>query len=102
MAWVGTNELLGSEEVWTSPVIKTNRSTSIRGIVYSDVSGSLSIEFSSNGEDWDLEVDTIAVTGETGESFNENVVAPFARLVYTNGSDAQEEFRLTANTYIYA
>lgn len=102
MAWIGTNDLLEGEEVWTSPAIKTNHASSVRGIVFSDADGSLSIEFSANGEDWDLASSPIAVTGGTGESFNEPVVAPFVRLVYTNDTDDQEEFRLTANTYTYA
>lgn len=102
MAWIGTNDLLEGDEVWTSPAIKTNHASSVRGVVFSDVDGSLSIEFSVNGEDWDLVATPVAVTGGTGESFNEAVVAPFVRLVYTNDADDQEEFRLAANTYIYA
>ena len=102
MAWIGTNDLLEGEEVWTSPVVRTSHASSVRGIVFSDVDGSLSIEFSANGEDWDVVVTPIAVTGGTGESFNETVVAPFVRLVYTNDTTDQTEFRLTANTYTYA
>ena len=102
MAWIGTTELLDANETWTSSAVKTKLAGSVRGIVFSDESGSLTIEFSSDGTNWDYETTAISITGGTGKSFNESVVAPYYRLVYTNGATGQGEFRITANTYSYA
>ena len=102
MAWIGTSSVLGSNGTWTSSAIKTNLAGSVRGIVFSDKGGSLTIEFSSDGTNWDYKTTAISVTGGTGKSFNEAIVAPYFRLVYTNGATAQTEFRIAANTYTYA
>jgi hypothetical protein len=99
MSWTGTTDVLDAAGVWTSPAINVQNASSLRGIIYSDENGSLQINFGSDGENWDVSLTAIAVTGETGESFNEDILGQFVQLVYTNGGTDQTEFRLAVNTY---
>jgi len=64
--------------------------------VYSDVASAvdgLSIEFSSDGTNWDHK-DVYTVPAATGKNYSVQRVAEWFRIVYTNGGDPQTEFRL--------
>ena len=64
--------------------------------VFSDVASAtngLSIQFSSNGTNWD-HTDTFTIPAATGKVFTIGRVAQFFRLVYTNGGTGQAAFRL--------
>lgn len=65
----------------------------ITGGVFSDQSGSLEVQQSPDGTNWDV-LSTFAVTGGTGQGFSVEIVYPFGRIVYTNGATAQTIFRL--------
>ena len=66
------------------------------GTVYADVDGTLKIQQSPDGTNWDVET-SISVTGGEGKGFSVEIVAPYMRVVYENGSTAQSVFRL----YVY-
>jgi hypothetical protein len=64
--------------------------------VYSDVASAtdgLSIEFSSDGTNWDHK-DAYTVPAATGKNYSVQRVAKYFRIVYTNGGTIQTEFRL--------
>jgi hypothetical protein len=63
--------------------------------VYSDQNGTLNVQQSPDGTNWDV-TSTFTVTGGTGQGFSVEVVAPYMRLDYVNGTTAQTTFRLYA------
>ncbi len=69
---------------------------SIVGSAYADQDGTLLIEQSPDGTNWDVQ-STVTVTGgsPTG-GFTIDIINPYGRLVYTNGATAQTMFRLYA------
>jgi hypothetical protein len=88
MSVVSTNTNLGGNATYTSGTYNTDRGDTISGIVKSDQSGTLLIEQSFDGTNWDLSK-SIAVTGGTGTAISESSVAPYYRLKYTNGATPQ-------------
>lgn len=102
MLFLGTTVPLGAGADWESDTdsypgypIQTNYQKLLQGTVFSDQSGSLAVQQSGDGTNWDF-VDTIAVTGGTGSKISVQIVAPWLRLVYTNGGTLQTAFRLFA------
>lgn len=68
----------------------------IAGVIFSDTAGTLHVEQSIDGNNWDLD-DTIAVTGGQGARVSVELVAPYYRMRFvptTNGS----AFRLAVRT----
>ncbi len=53
----------------------------------------LSVQFSSNGTNWDL-MDVFTIPATTGKSFSFGVVARYYRLVYTNGATLTTSLRI--------
>lgn len=95
MAWAGNTEPLDANEEWVGNAMITNLADHITGLVYSDVAGTLHIEQSGDGTNWDLD-ETVAVAADTGVSFKKDLVAPQVRIRYVNGPAAQSEFRISA------
>lgn len=95
MAYIGNTAPLGANGVYTSPVINTDRADNIVGIVFSNVAGTLAIQQSADGVNWDLSED-VAVAGGAGVGFSKPIYGSQIRLRYTNGAGAQGSFRLHA------
>jgi hypothetical protein len=57
----------------------------ITGIVWADAAGSLKIEQSADGTNWDLST-TIAAIINTGVAVSVEIVAPYVRAHYINGA----------------
>jgi hypothetical protein len=102
--WVGTTDAIDGDEVWTSGTKLRERHDTVQGVAYSDVDGVLKVQQSIDGTfdndgsgapDWE---ESVTITGGTGAEFNFVLVAPFWRLVYTNGADDQTKFRIGAMT----
>lgn len=77
-----------TQEVLDYPLIFIN--------VYSDVASAidgLSIQQSSDGINWD-HTDEYTIPASTGKNYSVQRMAKYFRVVYTNGSTAQTEFRL--------
>lgn len=69
---------------------------SITVFVYSDVGSAtdgLSVQWSTNGIDWD-ETDDYTIRPGDGKTFSFGPAARYMRVVYTNGSSPQSAFRL--------
>jgi hypothetical protein len=102
--WIGTQELLDSEDEYLSSWTNVKNATRIRGVVYADQDGTLRIEGSSDGVNYDTEVNETAVTAATqpgeGVTFSQELKTPFIRVRFTNGNGGnQTEFRLWSRLY---
>lgn len=69
----------------------------IVGTVYSNQAGTLNVDQSADGVNWDATT-SVAVTASTPTIFSVESIAPYARLRYVNGAAAQTVFRLYAYT----
>ncbi len=87
-----TNTLAAGASITLGPK-QTDRHDNLVGTVFSDQGGTLFIEQSPEGINWDVSR-SIAVAGGTGQGFSEGLYAPFVRLRYVNGATAQTVFRL--------
>ncbi len=66
--------------------------------VYSDVGSAvdgLSIEYSADNVSWNRHNDPYTIPAGVGKNFSVQRLAPYFRIVYTNGGDDQAEFELT-------
>lgn len=77
-------------------LIKAPITALIAGTIASDQSGSLIIDQSFDGINFDGTPTVISVTANVGQTFTVNVKAPTTRLTYKNGNTAQTYLRLFA------
>jgi len=89
-----TTPLAGNGTVTLGPV-NTQLSDRIVGSVFADVAGTLYIEQSFDGTNFDIST-SISVPANDGTGFSEELVAPNVRLRYVNGAAAQTAFRVYA------
>jgi len=103
--WVGTDEPLEGDpgddsgtNIYTSGTKLRDRHDTVAGSVYADQNGTIYVEQSPDGENWDIST-SYNITAEDGKGFSEALLQPFWRLRFVNTSnDDQEAFRLSANT----
>jgi hypothetical protein len=93
MAYFGTTTPLAANGTVTLGPRPTDRADRITGTVFSDQAGTLFIEQSSDGTNWDVST-SVPVTANDGSGFSEELVAPQVRLRYVNGATLQTSFRL--------
>jgi hypothetical protein len=91
-----TTTPLDANGSWTSSTDSSVYTRYICGSVYADQPGTLYIEQSPNGTNWDI-VDSYSVSAGTGLKFTVEKVLPYARVRFENGATAQTVFRL----YVY-
>jgi hypothetical protein len=90
-----TTTPLAAGASWTSPVDSDPATGRIVGSVYADQPGTLCVEQSPDGANWDV-VDCFSVSAGSGLGFSVEKVCPHARVRYVNGTAAQTVFRLYA------
>jgi len=92
-----TTTNLGDGATYTGSQFATAGYNKITGTVYSNRSGTLYVDQSPDGTNYDI-VDSISYTGgNTDGGFSVEVVAPYARVRFTNSAGAaQTAFRLYA------
>lgn len=95
--FVGSTAALDADNTWTSPTKLRERHDSVQGTVFADQGGSLYIEQSPDGTNWDVSAE-YTIAASDGKGFSENLVAPFWRIRFVNGSTPQTTFRITATT----
>lgn len=95
MAFISTKTLLTSGQTYTSPVVEGVRADSISGSVFADVGGTIFIEQSGDGTNWDIST-SYAVPAADGKGFSESILVPFVRIRYVNGGTNQAAFRIFA------
>ena len=61
--------------------------------VFADQAGTLYIEQSSDGANWDIS-ESISVSANTGQGISREVIGRYVRVRYVNGATAQTVFRL--------
>jgi hypothetical protein len=88
-----TTTPLGANGTYTSGSLTVSGYGRIVGTVFADQAGTLYIEQSSDGTNWDAST-SVSVSASTPTSFSVEVVAPTARVRYVNGATAQTAFRL--------
>lgn len=75
-------------------VLQTDLAQNITGTVFADQAGTLYIEQSFDGTNFDVSA-SYSIAANTGEGFSEPVLAPSARIRFVNGGTAQTaHFRL--------
>jgi hypothetical protein len=88
-----TTATLGGGVAYTSRITELDAYDEIVASCYSDVAGSLAIQQSNDGTNWDV-VKTIAYAAAGVAPVAVPIVAKYGRVVYTNGGVAQAAFRL--------
>lgn len=96
-----TSTILGAGEVFTGGKDDLLKWASISVTYDSDVASAdsgLSMQFSTDGVNWDRQIPITPEANNLETNFGGvhvlSVIAKYFRVVYTNGSDAQTEFRL--------
>jgi hypothetical protein len=88
-----TTTALAAGASWTSTVDSDPATGRIVGSVYADQAGTLYVEQSPDGTNWDV-VDSFSISAGAGLGFSVEKVCPYARVRYVNGATAQSVFRL--------
>jgi len=88
-----TTTTLSASDVYTGSSFSVSNYKQVVGTLYSDVDGTLEVQFRNDGTNWDGE-STINYVGGDLTGFVIDVVGNTCRLKYTNGSSAQTTFRL--------
>jgi len=91
-----TTTSLAANGTWVSTTDSSAYTRFICGSVYADQPGTLYVEQSPDGTNWDL-VDSYSVSAGAGLKFSVEKVLPYARVRFANGTTAQTVFRL----YVY-
>lgn len=94
MAYFGNTTSLPANGIYTSDVKLADRADNISGAVFSDQPGTIFIEQSGDGTNWDIS-SNYPVTANNGSGFSESLLLPYVRLRYVNGANAQGTFRIT-------
>lgn len=95
MAFLSTKSALTASNSWTSGTQNLGHADTLTGTVFADQAGTLYIEQSYDGTNWDVST-SYAITASDGKGFSEDVIAPFIRVRYVNGGTDQGAFRLYA------
>src|SRR3954463_7106848 len=99
MAFIGsTTPLKKSSDAagkeYESQVFRTDRADYISGVINTDQAGTLFVEQSGDGANWDLSK-SFPVTANTTVSFSESLLCGYVRVRFENGTDTdQGHFRL--------
>lgn len=93
--YIGTTTPLAGAGVWTD-ILQAGREDTIVGLVFSDQGGTLNIEHSIDGQNWDVNDAPITVAIGVGQVFERKVYGAYLRLRYVNGATPQTVFRLGA------
>lgn len=88
-----TTTPLGPNGVWVSDDFETLGWGLVVGSVFADAPGTLRVQFSNDGTNWDAEED-FAYTAGSRMGFVVDVCGRWARIRYENGATAQTVFRL--------
>lgn len=93
-----TTTPLGANGTITVGPIQTDTAQNIAGSVFSDKAGTLFIEQTFDGINFDISVSQ-AVAANTPASFSQAIIAPVVQLRYVNGGVAQTAFRLYSRSF---
>ena len=94
-----TTTPLAASTTFTGTSEDVSSYASISIICKSDVAGTLTLQFSNDGTNWDV-VNTYIVSGGTGLDFVKVVTAKYYRVTYINGATPQTYFRLQSIAHV--
>jgi len=95
MAYFGNTEPLDANaEVIIGPH-NTDRADYVSGMIFSDQDGTIFIEQSGDGTNWDIST-SYPITANDGKGFSEPLFGPYVRIRFLNGAADQGAFRLFA------
>lgn len=94
-ALIETTTPLEASQVYVSPVKTVQRAINISGTVFSNTNGTLYVEQSGDGTDFDVS-SSYSITGGTGEGFEIPLVAQHFRIRFANEGAKQSAFRIFA------
>lgn len=94
----GQAPLGGNVTVILGPM-QTDHAQIIAGSVFADQPGTLYVEQSFDGTNFDVSWSS-AITASAGVGFNETLLAPIVQVRYVNGATAQGVLRLFARTFV--
>lgn len=97
MAYVSYTEALDADEEAVVGQFNAGPADRIVGSVFADQPGTIYIEQSGDGENWDISTNYPVVAND-GAGFSEEILLPFVRVRYANGSEAQSTFRIVGRT----
>lgn len=86
---------IAANATWNSGILSPDLADKIVGSVFADQAGTIYIEQSSDGSNWDIATN-YAVTASTGRGFSEEILLPYLRVRFVNGASAQSVFRISA------
>ena len=92
---IETTTALDADGKFISAGIDTTNYSKFQGFAYADQDGSFKIQISPDNSNW-YDYKSYSLTGGTPVPFNDDVIAPYMRIVYTNGGTDQTEFRIDA------
>ena len=95
--FTSSNTPLVANAVYSSGTLQTSGDDRVIGLIFSSGNGTLYVEQSSDGANWDLSK-SVAVVGGTGQGYSEELLAPYYRIRFVNGAADQTAFRLTVKT----
>lgn len=87
---------LAKNAEWTSQTALRERHDTVEGSVYSEAEGTLYIEQSLDGSNWDVSTEH-TIAGEEGKGFIEQLVDPYWRLRF-KAKEETKELRIGAST----
>lgn len=83
---------LTANSVWTGQ-IEAGLADRITGSVFADQAGTIFIEQSGDQTNWDIST-SYAISANNGSGIEEDVLLPWVRIRYVNGSTDQTIFRI--------
>lgn len=98
MPFFGSTDILTANSTWQSDNgvgRPTDYADSISGMVFASHAGTLFVEQSADGVNYDISK-SIAVSATTGTPFSESLYGAYVRLRYTNSGTNQTTFRIAA------
>ncbi|MEM4430207.1 MAG: hypothetical protein QXM08_03525 [Thermofilaceae archaeon] len=88
-----TTTALAAGASWTSPTVDMLNHSKLYVTVFADQAGTLYIEQSPDGTNWDVS-ESISVSAGAGVAVVREIAARYCRVRYVNGATAQTVFRL--------
>ena len=86
---------LGANQVFTGTAEDVSQYSSIATVAFADSTGTLSIQFSPDGTNWDIQ-EGVGISSGIADRHTHQVIDKWFRFVYTNGNTAQTVFRLNS------
>ena len=89
--FISTTTPIDDSETWESDVKGVDRIDTISGYVKTDQAGTLKVQQTFDGTNWDVE-DSFSVVANTTKTFSVNLLASQVRITFANASGSNQSF----------